>query len=846
MAKIRLPQSRPDVGISPIPRIAPTEDTPEAALARGLYGIGSRLQQQAVKADEEDIRLSLTEVGDASSVLNEDGSLNYEETIIKSSALARDPQAGITEILGEDRARRLASDPRFSETTFRQQMSKKADESTAALSVQGSIDMSRQIKDGEFQYGDPQAIEDLRDKFNYAETLIGNISDPNAEQQALDALNPRELLRGLEVGAKKISLATEIMFYADVNKGNYDFLGIAGRGLGADKMLEALKKIQADTANLGFYEIDYEAGTANPTDTASQLSEALSHLTPELRGEANRLMDMDQTSKAATLYLFSPSFMEITEGVAYDKISDIDMTNAIRDQFLPTVHSMQGVRQREYIRSVASKAFSSTSEVPEALSNTLHSLAFSPETSRNAILALMEGTLPDKETPGHLVGLFPAEVKQDMRILLGYMNYIRKTDPTLNDAQVFRASQEIVMKGKQNVVRGEELELAKYEDPEFEFGQEFLNQAMGEGIRLTSDQKATFTAIANRNHYKLMRENPDLDLLNTGWTSTFWDTNGTPGSKYLSSKYASEVLSATWMPFFNRAEKGFSKEFLDQTSMAGSPAMKIGEAAQGAVLRTLSDVGYKGTLEDFVDHRFTMVEAMFLEDAKGNLLEDPEIKVLVTVQTKDGNILGINESGKYESNMDEITKPLTIVLSPSDFTAYGSVATGYEGSDASGYLKRLADKHHGLISSGSNNTLPSLKGLVRKDFKRAAYLFPAGTNTESPDSVVRKIIDRDEYDTATKQLEEELGRLNSPEELFEWASKAMVSPRKYFKMTKTDEEIRKQRDWIHWGYNWFDMDPYKEPYEERNPIPPSFRFDRTAAPGGSRELRWGLSPKEED
>ena len=47
MAKIRLPKTRPDVGVSPIPQIAPTTADPGAVLASGLVSIGGQLVDRA-------------------------------------------------------------------------------------------------------------------------------------------------------------------------------------------------------------------------------------------------------------------------------------------------------------------------------------------------------------------------------------------------------------------------------------------------------------------------------------------------------------------------------------------------------------------------------------------------------------------------------------------------------------------------------------------------------------------------------------------------------------------------------------------------------------------------------
>jgi len=92
MAKIRLPRTRPDIGISPIPRIAPTENTPEAALASGLYGLGNTLQARAGKKRDTDFAEDLMEVGEATTILNEDGSIDYTGTANIASELAANPE----------------------------------------------------------------------------------------------------------------------------------------------------------------------------------------------------------------------------------------------------------------------------------------------------------------------------------------------------------------------------------------------------------------------------------------------------------------------------------------------------------------------------------------------------------------------------------------------------------------------------------------------------------------------------------------------------------------------------------------------------------------------------------
>ena len=857
MAKIRLPRTRPDIGISPIPRIAPTEDTPEAALAGGLYGLGNTLQAQAEKKRDTDFAEDLMEVSDFSTVLNEDGSLNYEETILVSRQLAANPKEGLAEILGDDRASRLASHPKFSVNSFRLQLTQRADKATADFSAQYLNGISE--LQGAFDYSE-ESYARLESMYSQADYLADLISDPTTMQNARSSLRPQMILNKLEVGARNKGIAAAANFYGKAIGGAFGYLETVDEEAMKEKLVKyAASATQAvlagssgpsgRTTTRGFPSGLPDPGTtngaANKVDGWEDIEKEFlqnENLPLLVRSQLQNAIAADRTSKSSVAYQFSNDPTN-REG-HYGLMSDTDLAHGIAE-FRKTLGTLTGAEQRAYLRGVVDKAYQSRHEVPEALKSELYGLTHDPATGMAAIKAFLSvnPTQLDAENPTQMKAIFDTDQLKKMRLFrVAYLG-IQDKHRGLSPDQIFRAAQEmraeadrITTEAEKHITDNDAFARDAYTDEGFVKGRKWLEEAFGEGLELTQQDRILFNSIKTDEYWKLVRDNPDIELTDGFFT---WSDLGAEG---IAGEYAAGALrDAGWMRVFNRLRPGFSREFLAEADALGTPTEDISDLAEGAIIRALGSMGYKSdedqdlAVEHFRGFTFPMVESLVYprievvdEEGKGtgrykeDLSADPELKILVNVQTSDGNLLGVNELNKFATT--GYTKTLGIYLTSDDlYSSYrphlpDEVDRLGNPIPVSSYMKRLTREHIAGEASGHMDDEAILNLLKAISWKN---LTEAGTGRTSLGYFRpwASIYDTTEWKQAQDELRLELADLTTSKDLLEWAKISMQNPRIYFGMKNTDAEIRKYRDWLHWGFKWTDWDPYDEPYKERSPFP---------------------------
>lgn len=661
MAKIRLPKTRPDVGVSPIPQIAPTTADPGAVLAGGLIGIGGQLADQEMRRRAKEKSETFAQynqaIGEATTILNDDGSLNVEASIEASEAFAVNPEASIAGVLGDENASSLLADKDFSLTEFRLGMSRRKDKLLSSQALSYNEEILTLSQDPDLGLYGRDVIEDAMRRQSEA---IARIDDSEYKANALNnAVTKQRAFNSIEQSAMAGGMQTAIEFFADVFEGEYDFLNPNKFDLLEDankyvaSQVAASTTISGGTNSLsvsGFNEFDFNTGKSISTIQAESLSKNIEALPPELRAlqaQITQLMEADKVSKDTASYIFGS--LSVDKNAVSGTMSANDLSLAISEQFLPRVQELTGLAQQDYIQKTFLKAQQVSGTIPDLLKQTTMQLATQPRTALSVIRALTKTAFisNDPNDPLRISSLLTPEESYQLKSLEAHIQRV--------GMNVEAGLQEYLNK-KERKGALENLGIAPYKDEEQELLKKHLEDLGFGDLTVTADSLIDLETFASLKYTETMMNDATMD------TETAMD---------LATSFAVNSFAASGIiPMFGRLENGPSPEYFQEAGAANLTAKEKGEYIEGAFIRALNDIGFPATAENMSEYNFIMTEEFVPEKVgAGNNIAVLNRKVRVMVEV-DGNLVGTDENNRYQTDPNAVSKPFMFYLTPDDFYEY--------------------------------------------------------------------------------------------------------------------------------------------------------------------------------
>ena len=668
MAKIRLPKTSPEIGISPIPRIAPTQTDPGAVLAGGLIGIGSQLADQEMRLADQEMRQKAKrksetfaqydqKINEATTILNDDGSLNVEESIKASEAFAINPEFSIASVLGDENASSLLADKDFSLTKFRLGMSLRKDKLLSSQSLSYNEEIVTLSQDPDLGlYG----RNDIQDAMRKQGEAIARIDDPEYKANALNnAVTKQRAFNSIEQSAMAGGMQTAIEFFADVFEGEYDFLDPDKTDLLEDankyvaSQVAAIDAMSGGTNSLslsGFNEFNFNTGKSISTIQAESLSKNIKALPPELRplqAQITQLMEAAKVSKDTGSYIFSNTPKNTDHVIG--TISGNDLSIAIQQQFLPEVMSLTGIQQQEYIQKTMLKAQQSIGIIPLQLKETVLDLVHRPATALNASQALLGNTfiINDPEEAIRLKTMLTADERTEVQRVKIHI------DQHFGNAE---AGLQSYLKTKERKGVQDNLEVTPYTDADFEQLKSSLSDYGFDDMKMSTESLNSVQALASLKYTELMATDSLLKPEDATRIAT----------DYAINSFATGGI----VPLFNNLVGGPSQEFYKSAGASGYTAVERGDFMEGAIIRTLNEIDYAATVDNLGDFRFVMSEEFVPEKTGTDGVSLLSRKIRVQVQTPDGNFIGIDENNKHQTDPQGKSRPFMFYIDASDFQKY--------------------------------------------------------------------------------------------------------------------------------------------------------------------------------
>lgn len=661
MAKIRLPKTRPDVGVSPIPQIAPTTADPGAVLAGGLMGIGSQLADQEMRRRAKEKSETFAQynqaIGEATTILNDDGSLNVEASIEASEAFAVDPESSIASVLGDENASSLLADKEFSLTEFRLGMSRRKDKLLSSQALSYNEEILTLSQDPDLGLYGRDVIQDAMRRQSEA---IARIDDSEYKANALNnAVTKQRAFNSIEQSAMAGGMQTAIEFFADVFEGEYDFLNPNKVDLLEDaqgyiaKQVAALATTANGTSNQavsGFSSFDFETAKATTTIESETLLKSLDDLPVEmqpLKNQISQLVEADRLSKDTASYIFSntPKNADQVAGT----MSANDLSIAIQQQFLPEVMSLTGIEQQDYIQKTMLKAQQSTGTIPLQLKETVLDLVHRPATALNASQALLGNTfiINDSKEAIRLKTMLTADERTEVQRVRIHIN------EHFGNAE---AGLQSYLKTKERKGVQDNLEVTPYTDADFEQLKSSLSDYGFDNMKMSTETLNSVQALASLKYTELMA----IDSLLKPEDATRLATD------YAINNFATGGI----VPLFNSLVGGPSQEFYKSAGASGYTAVERGDFMEGAIIRALNEIDYAATVDNLEDFRFVMAEEFVPEKTGTDGVSILSRKIRVQIQTPDGNFIGINENNKHQTDPRGKSRPFMFYIDASDFQKY--------------------------------------------------------------------------------------------------------------------------------------------------------------------------------
>jgi hypothetical protein len=647
--------------VSPIPQIAPTTADPGATLAGGLIGIGSQLADQEMRRRAKEKSETFAQynqaIGEATTILNDDGSLNTEASIEASEAFAVNPESSIAGVLGDENASSLLADKDFSLTKFRLEMSRRKDKLLSSQALSYNEEILTLSQDPDLGLYGRDVIEDAMRRQSEA---IARIDDSEYKANALNnAVTKQRAFNSIEQSAMSGGMQTAIEFFADVFEGEYDFLNPNKLDLLEDAQGYIAKQTAAlaITANgtssqavSGFSSFDFETGKATATVESETLFKSLDDLPAEmqsLKNQISQLVEADKSSKDTASYIFSntPKSTDHVIGT----ISENDLSIAIQQQFLPEVMSLTGIEQQDYIQKTMLKAQQSTGTIPLQLKETVLELVHRPATALNASQALLGNTfiINDSQEAIRLKTMLTADERTEVQRIRIHI------DQHFGNAE---AGLQSYLKTKERKGVQDNLAVTPYTDADFKQLNSSLSDYGFDNMRMSTETLNAVQALASLKYTELMATDSmmkpeDATKLATDYAINNFATGGI-------------------VPLFNNLVGGPSQEFYKNAGASGYTAVERGDFMEGAIVRALNEINYAATVDNLEDFKFVMSEEFVPEKTGTDGVSLLSRKIRVQVQTPDGKFIGIDENNKHQTDPKGKSKNLMFYIDASDFQTY--------------------------------------------------------------------------------------------------------------------------------------------------------------------------------
>ena len=659
MAKIRLPKTSPEIGISPIPRIAPTQTDPGAVLAGGLVSLGGQLIEQtkrkeseAKRKESEEFAIGLKNISEGSIILNDNGSINLSESIVVAENLATAPKQTLEQILGEEQTSRLLANPKFSVSSLRQEMSKRANQFRGAEAVETKHGISDMIKENGVS---PQNIFAVEDAYENMVEIVDSITDINIRANAQNTvLRPIALMNEFTDVAKKEGFVSVVNYMRAIEQGQFDFLEPDKEKIYNNFQAWIGKKVKDSQTivngvsginSTGSSTMDFESGTATLSDAIGQLSYVLSEekdLPPQIiqtLRQQELLISSDYASKESVAYIFSE--FEPDAVTPINTMGNNDLTFAIQNHFIPELLKKTGIEQKDYLQKVVLKAHRATDGLNPVLKNAIKSLVRTEETARSALslLTSKDNTMFSTGKDGIFANAFTTEE----------LTYFNSLQHYLNKEGNIKAAMEALEQQRLQTERltGLGIEEFKYN---IEEANQLVEAALGMNDGLSADASLQVQTLAEQTYARLMSHDPSRDVAETSTSAL---------------NIAVQEFRKTSMPVFNKVESAPTQDFFRSNEIPLLTNEEKGNYVEGAIIRAGKQIGLDLDQDNATNYRFLMAEV----DDNG------ERKIQVSVKTADMNIVAIDKYGQYQTNPSKDTQPFMFYITGADFMSFRNTET---------------------------------------------------------------------------------------------------------------------------------------------------------------------------